>query len=172
MYSNCIVSFSIVNKKVIIITNLNNENLLVHNNWTHKLAEYPHRFMSTGTRGTCRCVYNLFKTFFFIPLTSIVSIMCSTIFMKWTIQLAYYIETIGFVTSTFLNSILLFLISKMSKQTFGNYNYLMFSFSSFSIVYSFVNFWSKPVDFFSNMKSYDTLFSECSYYRQIFCDFC
>ncbi|EFP13093.1 hypothetical protein CRE_07737 [Caenorhabditis remanei] len=66
--------------------------------------------------------------------------MCSTIWLEVTV----YAEIIAFVLSVTLNLILQCLIYEMSKKTFGNYKYLMFSFSVLGIYYSCCDYWSKP----------------------------
>ncbi|KAF1764809.1 hypothetical protein GCK72_004759 [Caenorhabditis remanei] len=60
------------------------------------------------------------------------------------LEVTVYAEIIGFVLSVTLNLILQCLIYEMPKKTFGNYKYLMFSFSLLGIYYSCCDYWSKP----------------------------
>ncbi|CAI2353090.1 unnamed protein product [Caenorhabditis sp. 36 PRJEB53466] len=60
------------------------------------------------------------------------------------LQVTFFAEAVGFAASFILNTVLLILISRTPRATFGNYKFLMFAFSASGIVYSSTNFWSKP----------------------------
>ncbi|CAP36052.1 Protein CBR-STR-103 [Caenorhabditis briggsae] len=62
---------------------------------------------------------------------------------KW-LEITFWVEFIGFFLSISAHFILIFLILEKPKSTFGNYKYLMISFSATGIFYSGLNFWCKP----------------------------
>lgn len=93
--------------------------------------------------------------------------MCSAAWLTFN----FYAETVGFILSVILNVILLTLIKGMPNKVFGNYKYLMFSFSALGVVYSCIDFIVKPVSSYLIIAGLIKFFSELSYNRAIFCDF-
>uniref|UniRef100_A0A1I7UK86 Seven TM Receptor n=1 Tax=Caenorhabditis tropicalis TaxID=1561998 RepID=A0A1I7UK86_9PELO len=64
---------------------------------------------------------------------------------RWMLKLAFRSELLGFVVSSFSNSILLLMLSFKANSSYGEYRHLMFSYSIIEIIYSLMSLWTGMV---------------------------